>query len=63
MIASPEPSTPIGSGKQSVDFRTHEESDESACEAFAWDGEHALDLCRVSWQFEGNMADSFPNTG
>src|SRR5260370_15396247 len=55
VIAPPEPGTSIGSSEQSIDFRTHEESDERACEAFAGDGEHTLDLCRVSWQFEGGV--------
>jgi hypothetical protein len=45
VIAPPEPGTSIGSAEQSIDFRTHKESDERACEAFAGDGKHALDLC------------------
>jgi hypothetical protein len=55
VIAPPEPVTPIGSSEQSIDFLTHKETDERACEAFAGDGEHTLDLCRVSWQFESGV--------
>jgi hypothetical protein len=35
VITPPEPSAPIRSSEQSIDFLTHEESDERACEAFA----------------------------
>ena len=63
MIAPPEPGAPIGSGEQSIDFRTREEADERAREALAGDGEHTLDLCRVGRQLEGGVTKERVNSG
>src|SRR6516225_4305979 len=63
VTAPPEPGAPIGSSEQSIDFLTHKETDERACEAFAGDGEHTLNLCRVSWQFESGIMKEGVDSG
>ena len=55
VIAPPEPGAPIVGSEQTSYFLTHKETDERAWEAFAGDGKHTLDLCRVSWQFESSV--------
>ena len=63
MVAPPEPGATIGSGEQSIDFCTREEPDQGAGETLAGDGEHALDLCRVSREREGDVAKERVNGG
>ena len=47
MIAPTRPRELIRSSKQGIDFETSQELDQGAGEAFAGDGEHALDLRRI----------------
>jgi hypothetical protein len=56
MIAPTGPCVLIRSGKQGIDFGTSEELDQGAGEAFAGDGEHALDLRRIGRHFESRVS-------
>ena len=49
MIAPAGLGAQIRSGEQGIDFCTREELDQGAGKTFAGNGEHPLDLCRVSW--------------
>jgi hypothetical protein len=56
MIAPTKPRELIRSGKQGIDLGTGKELDQGAGEAFAGDGEHALDLCGIGRHFESRVS-------
>jgi len=53
VIAAPEPSLPVGRSKQRIHFGPRQKTNQSPCEALAGNGQHALDLCGMSWGFKG----------
>ncbi len=53
MIASAGPGVPIGCGKQRIDFRACEKTDQGAREALAWNRQNPLDLGGVLGRLEG----------
>ena len=56
VIAPSRPSAPIRCHKHGIDLVTAEKADLFAGESFARDGEHSLDLCRMSRQFESRVS-------
>jgi hypothetical protein len=55
VIAPAEPGAAVWGAEQSIDFQTGEEADDRTREALARNGEHTLDLCRMSWQLKGSI--------
>ena len=47
----------IRSSQQGIDFGTCEKLDQSPRETLAGDSQHALNLCRVGWHFEGSVPE------
>src|SRR5699024_6455349 len=63
MVTSSKPGVPVWRGKQRIDLRMRQETNQSPSKAFAGNGEHALDLRRVSRKFERDVAEERVNRG